>query len=185
MVTEPVSGSTRPGGSTQLATDPATGPNGGGGGDPGGTTPPPDPAAVTGLTVTLTVDPSGCTYSASAVVTVSAATTVTYRVTWSDGASGTASAEFASAGGGALHLPSSVPHGAGPVWVQVEVLTPTAVSQRGDGELPASCSPPSPSAEPDPSPMTSPSSPNPAAPAGQNAPASEQTLDQSPTATPS
>ncbi|BCB89024.1 hypothetical protein Psuf_063370 [Phytohabitans suffuscus] len=116
----------------------------------------------------VAVDPSACTYSATALVTVSAATTVTYRVTWSDGSSGTASADFAAPGGGTLAVPTSVPHGAGPVWVQVDVLTPTPVTQRGGGELPASCSPSTPSAEPDPSPMASPSSPNPGPPADQS-----------------
>jgi eukaryotic-like serine/threonine-protein kinase len=172
MVTDPVSGTTGPG----------TEPSGGGGGETGATTPPP-PAAVTGLTVAVTVDPSACTYSASALVTVSAPTTVTYRVTWSDGANGTASAEFTSAGGGTLSAPSGVPHGAGPVWVQVEVLTPTAVTHRGEGELPASCDPtPTPSTEPDPSPMSSPSSNTGAEDEG--APASEPTLSQPAPASP-
>ncbi|MGN9912966.1 serine/threonine-protein kinase [Phytohabitans sp. LJ34] len=176
LATDPVSGTTDPG------NGPATEPSGGGGGETGGsTTPPPPPATVTGLTVAVTVDPNACTYSASALVTVSAPTTVTYRVTWSDGANGTASADFAAAGGGTLHAPSGVSHGAGPVWVQVEVLTPTAVTQRGEGELPASCTPTTtPPPEPDPSPMTSPSSPNPAAPADNGSPAgnTEPTLSQ-------
>jgi hypothetical protein len=179
MVTDPVSGTTRParGGAPLPGTGLATEPSGGGGGENGGTTPPPA-AAVTGLTVALTVDPTACTYSASALVTVSAATTVTYRVTWTDGAGGTTSTEFAAAGGGSLDAPSSVAHGAGPVWVQVEVLTPTAVTQRDEGELPASCTPTTPTTEPDPSPMISPSSPNPAGPADQNTTAGEPTLSQ-------
>jgi eukaryotic-like serine/threonine-protein kinase len=178
FVTEPVSGTTAPGGgATGPGGGPATGPSGGGGGEPGGTTNP--PASVTGLTVSVAIDPTACTYSASALVTVSAPTTVTYRVTWTDGADGTASAEFAAAGGGTLSVPSGVSHGAGPVWVQVEVLTPTAVTQRGGGELPASCSPTTPTTEPDPSPMSSPSSPNPA-PGGDQGPAGnpEPTLSQ-------
>lgn len=176
LATDPLSGTTGPG------NGPVTEPSGGGGGETGGTTtPPPPPASVTGLTVAVTVDPSACTYSASALVTVSAPTTVTYRVTWSDGADGTASAEFAAAGGGTLHVPSGVSHGAGPVWVQVEVLTPTTVTQRDEGELPASCTPTTtPPPEPEPTPMTSPSSPNPAAPADQGSPAgdTEPTLSQ-------
>jgi len=158
LTTDPVSG----GGTTGPGTGTTTEPSGGGGGENGGTTPP-APASVTGLTVAVTVDPSACTYSATALVTVSAPTTVTYRVTWTNGSSGTASTEFTSAGGGTLSVPSGVSHGAGPVWVQVEVLSPTALTQRDGGDLPASCSPSTPSAEPDPSPMTSPSSsPDPA-----------------------
>jgi hypothetical protein len=182
LVTDPVSGTTGPGGG---GNGPATEPSGGGGGETGGTTTPPPPAAVTGLTVAVSVDPTACTYSASALVTVSAPTTVTYRVTWSDGANGTASTEVTAAGGGALSVPAGVAHGAGPVWVQVEVITPTAVTQRGEGELPASCSPASPSPEPNPSPMTSPSSPNPA-PAGEQVSPADQTTPPEPilTATP-
>ncbi|BCB74233.1 hypothetical protein GCM10022251_09720 [Phytohabitans flavus] len=173
VVTQPVSGTTRPagGGASTPGTAPATEPSGGGGGETGGTTPPPEPPAVTGLTVAVSVDPDACTYSASALVTVSAPTTVTYRVTWSDGASGTASTDFTSPGGGTLDVPTSVPHGAGHVWVEVEVLAPTAVSQRGGGELPASCSPTIPSDKPDPVP-----------PAEQNTPSGDDprpTLSQS------
>ncbi|MFC0528496.1 serine/threonine-protein kinase [Phytohabitans kaempferiae] len=163
MVTQPVSGTSQPG---SPITGPGNGlptePSGGGGGNTGGTTPPPAPPAVTGLTVSVSVDPTACTYSATAFATVSAPTTVTYRVTWTDGTNSGVSTEFTAAGSGTLTVPSGVPHGAGPVWVQVDVVSPTALSQRGGAELPARCSPTTPPSVPDPSPMTSPSSPNPA-----------------------
>ncbi|GAA4686261.1 serine/threonine-protein kinase [Phytohabitans rumicis] len=171
LATDPVAGTTPTGGTS-------TAPSGGGGGGQTGTTEATPPAAeVTGLSVNVSVDETACTYSASATVTVSAATTVTYRVTWTDGSSGTSSTEFTAAGSGALAVPSNVAHAAGPVWVQVEVVSPTALTQRAGATLPDSCDPTAPT--------TPPSSPDPtptsAAPTDQQPPADSA---ETPTPTP-